>query len=110
MDESIKKRAYLEGSKLKRAGYDDDIIMARLEKIGVNEQLSKEVIFNLTIQQAVDNDKLIKPFYKLAIFKIIVGLSLAILSLIIYPKHIIFPIGMIVAGTVSAIATKRKML
>jgi len=49
MDEGLKNKAYLEGSRLKNAGYDDEVIFARLEKQGIPEELIKKVIANLQI-------------------------------------------------------------
>jgi hypothetical protein len=110
MDEGIKNKAYLEGSRLKNAGYDDEVISARLEKLGASEELVRQVIFNLSAQKAVDTDKEVRPFYYLAIFKIGVGVFLAILSALILPGQLYLPMGLIFSGIIYAILTKKKMI
>jgi hypothetical protein len=54
MDEGLKNKAYLEGSRLKAAGYDNEVILARLEKQGVPDELARQVVKNLSIQQKHD--------------------------------------------------------
>ncbi len=110
MDEGLKNKAYLEGSRLKNAGHDNEVIAARLEKMGIPEDLIKQVVFNLSIQQVVDNDKAARPFYYSALVKIAIGVLLAIISTIVIPGQIILPIGLIVSGIVVAVVTKKQML
>jgi hypothetical protein len=110
MDEGLKNKAYLEGSRLKNAGYDNEVIYARLEKLGASDELARQVIFNLSVQKAVDTDKEIRPFYYLAIFKIGIGVFLAILSAFILPGQVYLPIGLIFSGIIYATLTKKKMI
>ena len=106
MDETLKNKAYLEGQKLKKAGYDNEVILARLDKQGIPENLARQVIMNLSIQQYVDAVKEQTPFYNLALFKIGIGVVLAIVSYIIAPDILILPIGFIATGI--ALAWKNK--
>jgi hypothetical protein len=110
MDEGLKNKAYLEGSRLKKAGHDDEVISARLEKMGIPPDLIKSVILNLSVQRVIDNDKTARPFYNVALFKVAIGVLLAIISTIVIPGKIILPIGLIVTGIIAAVATKKHML
>ena len=110
MDEGLKNKAYLEGSRLKNAGHDDEVIAARLEKIGIPEELIKQVVDNLSLQNRKDLNETVKPFYNLAIIKIAIGIFLAIVSVILFPDHIILPIGLVATGIITAVATKKRML
>lgn len=110
MDEGQKNKAYLEGSRLKREGHDDEVISARLEKMGIPEDLIEQVIFNLSVQRVIDNDKTAKPFYNVALIKVAIGVLLAIISAIVIPGQIILPIGLIVSGIIAAVATKKHIL
>ena len=110
MDEGLKNKAYLEGSRLKKAGYDDEVISARLEKMGISQDLIKTVILNLSLQRVIDNDKTARPLYNVALIKVAAGVLLAIISAIVIPGQIILPIGLIVSGIVAAVATKKHIL
>jgi len=110
MDETLKRKAYLEGSRLKNAGYDNEVISARLEKQGIPQELIDQVLMNLSIQKIKDRDELVRPFYNIALIKIGIGVLLAVISAIIIPGQIYLPIGLIVTGVVFAISTKKKML
>ena len=109
MDESLKNQAYLEGSKLKQAGYDSEVIFARLEKQGIPEDLAKEVIANLFLQQKKDVAEMAKPFYNIALIRIGIGVFLAIASAIVFPGVIYLPFGLVIGGIVSAVAASKKM-
>jgi hypothetical protein len=98
MDDTLKNKAYLEGQKLKKSGYDDEVIFARLEKQGIPEDLARQVIMNLSIQQRVEMVKEQTPFYNIALIKVGVGMVLAIVSYIIAPGIIILPLGFIATG------------
>ncbi|MDB5146106.1 MAG: hypothetical protein JWQ57_126, partial [Mucilaginibacter sp.] len=43
MDEELKRRAYLQASRLKNEGLDNDVIYARLEKQGVPVDVINQV-------------------------------------------------------------------
>jgi len=113
MDETLKRKAYLEGTKLKNAGYDNEVIYARLEKQGIPEDLVRQVIQNLSIQQKKEvMEKVVEKkavSYNVALVKIGIGVSLAIASYIIIPEHAIIPIGLIFGGIFAAFASKLKM-
>ncbi|RYU90088.1 hypothetical protein EWM62_11135 [Mucilaginibacter terrigena] len=109
MDEGLKNKAYLEGQKLKKAGYDDEVILARLDKQGIPEHLAKQVVKNLNIQRHVEIVKEETPVYNAELIKIGLGIGLAIVSAIIFPGHIIIPAGLILGGIVFAIISKNKM-
>ena len=109
MDDGLKRKAYLEGQKLKKAGYDNEVILARLDKQGIPEDLAKQVIKNLSIQQHVDVVKEQTPVYNIALIKVGIGVALAIVSFIALPGQVILPIGLIAGGIVAAVISKDKM-
>jgi hypothetical protein len=109
MDEGLKNKVYLEGTKLKKAGYDNEVIFARLEKQGIPEELIGQVLKNLDIQGKADAIKEQKPFYNIAILRIGIGVFLAIISAILIPGQIYLPIGLIGGGIVYAVIAKSKM-
>jgi len=109
MDEGLKNRAYLEGMRLKKAGYDNEVIRARLDKQGIPDDLIQQVLMNLYIQQKVDIVKEEKPFFNIALLKIGIGVFLAIVSAVIFPDRIYIPIGLIVSGIVYALISNSKM-
>ncbi len=57
MDETLKRKAYLEGLKLKNSGLDQEIIYARLEKQGIPEELAKEVAKNVMLERQIVQEK-----------------------------------------------------
>jgi len=109
MDEGLKNKAYLEGSRLKKAGYDNEIIFARLEKQGIPEDLIGQVLKNLDVQEKTDTIIEQKPFYNIAILRIGIGVFLAIISAILIPGQIYLPIGLIVGGIIYAVITRSKI-
>ena len=106
MEEEVKRKAYLEASRLKNAGHDNEVIYARLEKQGVPPELIKQVLVNLTVQKVHDVNEARKPFFNLALVKIGIGIALAIISMLVFPGQIILPIGLITGGIVAALANK----
>ncbi|WP_448699957.1 hypothetical protein ACFGVR_22640 [Mucilaginibacter sp. AW1-3] len=112
MDETLKKKAYLEGLRLKNTGYDNEVIFARLEKQGIPEDIARQVIQNLSIQQKqevmerVTEKKVVS--YNVALVKIGIGVFLAIASYIIIPEQPIIPIGLILGGIIAAFVAKLR--
>lgn len=109
MDESLKNQAYLEGMRLKKAGMDDEVIYARLEKQGIPDELIKSVLRNLNTQQKVEKVKEQQPLYYSGLLKIGIGVALAIISAIVLPGKIILPIGFIVSGILYALIARQNM-
>ena len=109
MDEGLKNKAYLEGMRLKKAGMDDEVIYARLEKQGIPDELIKNVIQNLNVQRKVEEVKEQEPLYYSGLLKVGLGVFLAIISAFIFPGKIILPIGFIVSGIIYALIAKNKM-
>ncbi len=95
---------------MKNAGYEDEVIAARLEKMGIPEELIKQVLFNLAIQHTIDKHQAAKPFYISAWVKIGLGVMAAVISSYFIPGQIILPIGLIVTGVIAAVSTKKDML
>jgi hypothetical protein len=112
IDESLKNKAYLEGLKLMKAGYDAEVIRGRLDKMGIPEDLIAQVVRNLYIQQTVDesNREAATSNIKLntALIRVGAGFALAVIVYLIFPGIIILPIGVIGGGIISAFMAKSK--
>jgi hypothetical protein len=109
MDEGLKNKAYLEGMRLKKSGMDDEVIYARLEKLGIPNDLIKNVIQNLNVQQKEQQVKDQLPLYYSGLIKIGIGVLLAIISATIFPGIIILPIGFVISGIIYSLIAKRNM-
>lgn len=108
-EEELKKKAFLEGMKLMRAGMDREVIYARLEKQGIPEEIINHAIQNLFIQKKVEQVKELTPFYNVALFRIAIGLVLALIWYMFNPYEYIIPIGLIGGGIISAIMLRNQM-
>jgi VIT1/CCC1 family predicted Fe2+/Mn2+ transporter len=109
MDEELKRKAYLEGMKLMKAGYDQETIRARLDKLGIPEALIRQVLTNLFIQQKANRVAEQKPFFNIALLRVGIGVFLAIVSYLLVPGEFFLPIGLIVGGIVAAFVSKSKV-
>jgi VIT1/CCC1 family predicted Fe2+/Mn2+ transporter len=109
MDDGLKNKAYLEGTRLKNAGMDDEVIYARLEKQGIPDELARNVIKNLNVQKKVEKVKEQQPLYYSGLLKIALGVLFAIISYFIFPGKIILPIGFIISGILYALIAKQNM-
>jgi VIT1/CCC1 family predicted Fe2+/Mn2+ transporter len=108
VDEELKRKAYLEGMKLKKAGMDNEIIYARLEKQGFPDELIKTVLQNMSIQQRREIVEEQKPFYYSGLIKAGLGVLLAIISYLIFPNIVIIPVGLIITGIIFALVNRAK--
>ncbi|AYL94042.1 hypothetical protein [Mucilaginibacter celer] len=106
MEEEVKRKAYLEASRLKNAGHDNEVIYARLEKQDVPTELIKKILINLTVQKVHDVNAERKPFFNLALAKIGIGVALAVICMFVAPGQTILPIGLIAGGIVAAAINK----
>lgn len=109
MDEGLKNKAYLEGMRMKKAGMDDEVIYARLEKQDIPEELIRNVLKNLNIQQKEEKVKEHQPLYYSGLLKVGLGVLLAIISYFIFPDRIILPIGFILSGIIYALIARQRM-
>ena len=108
MSDELKKKAYLLASRLLQQGYDYEVIRARMDKEGIPEEMIKQVIKNLAVQQIVEVAKENKPFFNIALIKIGIGILLAIISAILIPGQVYLPIGLIGTGIAAAYLFKPK--
>jgi uncharacterized transporter YbjL len=108
MDEELKRKAYLQASRLKNEGLDNEVIYARLEKQGIPADLIKQVLTNLTVQKIIDVNAAQKPFFNLALLKIGIGVLLAVVSMVILPGQVILPIGLIAGGIITAVIKRPR--
>jgi hypothetical protein len=109
MDEELKRKAYLEGMKLKKAGLDNEVIYARLQKQDIPDELIKNVLQNMSIQRKREVIEEQTPFYYSGLLKAGLGVLLAIIVYIIYPGAVIVPVGLIFTGIAYAIISRNKM-
>jgi uncharacterized membrane protein len=101
MEEGLKNRAYLEGLKLKKQGFEEEVIYARLEKQGIPEELAKEVAQNVSVQRKneynEEKEEALKVTNNQIIATIVVGIVASIVSFIFLPRFmIVIPIGFII--------------
>jgi hypothetical protein len=108
MDEELKRKAYLQASRLKKEGLDNEVIYARLEKQGIPVDLIEQVLTNLTVQKIIEVNDAQKPFFNLALLKIGIGVFLAIVSMVILPGRVILPIGLIAGGIITAVIKRPR--
>jgi uncharacterized membrane protein len=102
MNDELKKKAYLEAQKLRNAGHSFETILARLDKMGIPEELAEQVVKNLAIQYIKNVETETRPFYNLALFRIGVGVVLAVVFYLIVPNLIILPVVFIGVGIAMA--------
>lgn len=108
-DEELRKKAYRMALDLKLARLDSETIYARLEKQGIPEKLAMEAARDVMIERIREEKEQIKPVYNFALIRIGIGVIAAIVSMVLFPGHIIFPVGLIVGGIVYALIAKSKM-
>ncbi len=101
-EEGIKRKAYMEGLKMKNSGLDEDVIYARLEKQGIPAELAKQVARDVLIERTKSAEKDEKPFFYLALIKIGIGVLAAVISTFVFPDKVILPIGLILSGVIYA--------
>jgi hypothetical protein len=109
MDESLKKRAYLEGLKMKNSGWDAEIIYARLEKQGIPHELANKVVSDILLEHKKDITERATPFYITALIKVAIGVLAAITYAVSFPGQLMLPIGLILTGVILAVVTKRDI-
>lgn len=108
-EEELKKKAYLISARLKNSGLDDEAVYARLEKQGIPEEIAQQVMKDTLIERKREVIKEAEPIYNFALFRIGVGIVVALLSYLIFPNNVILPIGIIAGGVISALLAKKKM-
>ena len=104
----LKKKAYLIGLRLKNSGLDSEAIYARLEKQGIPEEMAKDVVHDILIERKRDVVKEATPIYNFALVRIGIGVAVALISYLA-TDNVLLPIGIILAGVVTAILMRRKM-
>jgi len=112
MDEGLRNKAYLEASRLKRSGLDNEVIYARLEKQGIPPDIINRVIQNINLQNVADQTNERQEHYEVKsntyLFKAGAGILLGIISYFMFPDTPIIPIGCVVGGICLAIFYKVK--
>jgi hypothetical protein len=106
--EELKKKAYLVGLRLRSSGLDSEAIYARLEKEGIPEEMAKDVVRDIMIERKREVVKEATPIYNFALVRIGIGVAVALISYLA-TDNVLLPIGIILAGVVTALLMKRKM-
>jgi len=102
MDETLKRKAYLDGMNLKNSGLDDETIYARLEKSGIPEELAKEVVLNMSLQGKPSLKKLSRERINISLIVIVIGIVAAIIAGS-FSTMTIIPFFIIMGGVVGLI-------
>ena len=103
--DSIRRKAYHEGLKLKNSGLEEVVIYAKLEKQGIPIDLAKEVAMNVVIERNKYNKEDIedyKNYKKLGIVFIVIGILASIIAYI-FTGIISVAVGVLVVGISTAI-------
>lgn len=112
VDETQKKQAYLEATRLKKSGLDNEVIYARLEKQGVDPMLIERVLENISVQTIVESNKSREEHYKVQsnaqFIKVGIGVALGVVCYFIFPGNVIIPAGCILMGLALAIIYRSK--
>ncbi len=107
-EEGMKLRAYSIGLSLKKSGLDEDVIYARLEKKGISEEMARQVAADITFERKKDKAEEDSIGYNTAIFKIGIGIMVALVSAILIPGNIVIPTGFILSGVLYAFLYRKK--
>ena len=108
MDESLKKQAYSIGLKLKNSGIDSETIFARLEKSGIPEEMAKQVVENIMLEQKKELSAKKDQKFNKGIIYIVSAVVIALVTYLLLPGVIILPIGLVIGGIILAYISKRN--
>lgn len=103
MDESLKRKAYLDGINLKKSGLDNETIYARLEKSGIPPELAEEVVMNIFLQENKSVKSSSRESSNISVIMVVVGFVVAIISGLFFPEALILPSGLIIWGIVGIV-------
>lgn len=109
MNEELKRRAYLEGMRLMKAGCDAQTIRDRLSKEDIPDELIIQVLKNLFIVQKTELVEKEKFKFETELIKIGIGIVLALGSYLLWPDRIEISISLIGGGIIAAFISKAKM-
>lgn len=107
--EELERRAYTMAWKFKNSNMEEEVIYAKLEKQGIPKELALEAAHNIVLERKKDLIKEEKPFFKVALLKIGLGMFVALIYAIVFPGSYILPIGFLVGGAILALASWHKM-
>jgi hypothetical protein len=107
MDKSLKRRAYVEGLKLKNSKHDEEVIYAKLEKQGIPAELAKEVAKNVIIERNRGENNELQDINTIAWIKIIVGVLASIIAYILTDR-VFFSVSFIIGGIILAIYSRKN--
>ena len=105
--DSIKRKAYVEGLKLKNTGLEEEVIYAKLEKQGIPKDLAKEVARNVVIERNIYNKEDIedyKNYKKLGIVFLVIGILASIITYILTGRIFVAAIVLVVGISTAIIA------
>ncbi len=112
-DTELMKKTLLSVQRLKHQGLDPESIFARLEKQGIPDNIAREAVKNVYMQKQIEIKQeevtRAKINFKAALIRIVSGFVLAAISMIFLRGYVMIPIGLIVAGFISALFAKNRM-
>ena len=107
-DESLKREVYSKAMKLRDARMNRELIYVRLEKQGYPEDLIKEVLINMGLQQRKEMEQAKELDYKIAGLKIGLAIVVTLGVGYFFPGTIILPIGLLISGIILAVTTSTR--
>lgn len=104
-NETIKRKAYVEGLKLKNTSLDEGVIYAKLEKQGIPAELAKEVARNVIIERSEPLKRDKSDMNNIALFIILAGVLLSII-IYLFTGRLFIAFGFLISGIILAIKAK----
>lgn len=108
MDNKQERQAYMMGMKLRSQGHSLDVVFARMEKSGIPENLVKQVIDDLELEESKTAELDKSNLASFGWIRLGIALLLAAISAAVFPGMIIMPIGFILAGIVLLLINRNR--
>ncbi len=106
-DESLVRRAYVEGLKLKNSGLDEEVIYAKIEKQGIPAELAREVAHNVILERNKKEDRELADKGDIGLIMLIVGIVASLIAYYLTEK-IMISTGLIMGGAVIYFVANKK--
>ena len=97
-EETLKRKAYSLAMKLKSEGLEDEVILARLEKQGIPDELSIKVLTNMGLQAQTVREGEERESINILLVISGVVLVLCLLSIFVVPGVVLVPSGLGLIG------------
>ena len=107
-DSELKKKAILIVQRLKSSGLETDVIYARLDKLGIPNNIAKVAVENVLQEFKHIDKKEAKWDFTSASMSIGIGVIAAIISTFVVPGSVFIPFGLIGTGVIHALIAYKK--